>query len=191
MPIARVLERVLKLNPLVKTGLVLAGYVAAFMLASLAYDIRIAHEDPADVQASGGMYAFGDGMYFLFVFALCASVPTAAGLWFLRQARRLWSFLTAGALLIAATAVASALVYSVGILLKPPQNSMLGLWTAIAVLPLLFTPIMAGAFLVFALLAPDQRSRSRFLTAMTAEALSGALIFIHLVGPFTRGVAGH
>jgi uncharacterized membrane protein (DUF485 family) len=142
------------------------------------------------VQASGGMYAFGDGMYFLFVFALCASVPTGLALWFLRQAQRLWSFLSASALLMAGTSLIALVPYFAGAWLKAPIHSTLENWAAVSVLLFLFAPILAGAFLVFALFAPDRRTRTRFLSAVAAEGLCGAVIFVHLAAPFANGPAG-
>jgi hypothetical protein len=190
MKLQRILDRISNLGPLAKAVLVVAGYFAAFMLASLAYDIRVAHEDPADVQASGGMYAFGDGMYFLFVFSLGAAVPTGLWLWFLRKARPVWSFLTTCALLLAATAVASLALYFIGNWLKLPQESALELWAALAVLRLLFTPILGGAFFVCLLLAPDRSTRARFFVAMAAEGICGAIIATHWFAPFVNGPAG-
>lgn len=184
------MERISNLAPLAKSGLVLAGYVAAFMLASLAYDIRVAGEDPADVQASGGMYAFGDGMYFLFVFSLCAAVPTGLGLWFLRRAQRLWAFLTACALMLASTSVIALVLYFASVWSRAPIDSALSNWGAASVLLLLFSPILAGGFLVCLLFAPDRGTRARFFLAMAAEGLCGAAFVMHLAAPFANGPAG-
>ncbi len=186
----RILDRLSNLGCPARVALVLAGYVAAFMLASMALDIRIAHENPADVQASGGMYAFGDGMYFLFLFSLCASAPTGLAFWFLRKARRLWSVLSTGSLLLAASGITALVLYFAGVWLKAPFGSALETWAALSVLRLLLAPILAGAFLLCLLFAPDRRSRGRFFLAMTTEGLCAAIIVMHLAAPFANGPAG-
>lgn len=190
MKLQPTIDRIANLGPLAKAVLVVAGYFAAFMLASLAYDIRVAHEDPADVQASGGMYAFGDGMYFLFVFSVCASLPTGAALWFLRRAQKLWSLLTAGALLMASGSAIALVVYFASVWSRAPITSALSTWGAAAVLLLLFAPIQAGASLVCLLFAPDRPTRTRFFIAMAAEGICGAVFVMHLAAPFANGPAG-
>ncbi len=72
------------MKTLIKIVLVVAGYVAALLLASAAVAIRIADTSGPDAQASAGMYAFGDGLLFIAVFTTVALFPTGLALWFLR-----------------------------------------------------------------------------------------------------------
>jgi len=65
-----------------KAGMVLAGYVAAFVIASAAVAVHIATTDPAEASAASGMYAFGDLILFVAVFGVLALLPTGAALFF-------------------------------------------------------------------------------------------------------------
>ncbi len=179
MAIQQLLQRISNLGGLSKTALVLAGYVAAFLLASAAVEARIALQDPAAVQGSPGMYAFGDMMYWLFAFCACAALPTAAALWFLRQSERFWSFLMSTALVIAATGLFALVVYYAGI--HQPIGSPMSMAASFAVLRLLVAPVLAGASLLGLLLAPSPRTRTGFFRSMIAEVVSAAGIFVHLL----------
>jgi len=179
MSIQPLLQRISNLGVLPKTVLVLAGYGAAVVLASAAVEARIALQNPADVQGSPGMYAFGDMMFFLFAFCACAALPTAAALWFLRRAERFWSFLSSSAMLLAATGLFALLVYYAGI--HHPIGSPLALAAALAVLRLLVAPVLAGASLLGLLLAPSPKIRSGFFRSMIAELVCAAGIFVHLL----------
>jgi hypothetical protein len=76
-----------------KFGLVTAGYVAAFVLATGSVAIYAAWADSPDRQASSGMYAFGDSLLFLALFGLASVPPTVAGLFFLRPYHSFWRVL--------------------------------------------------------------------------------------------------
>ncbi|HEY2324102.1 MAG TPA: hypothetical protein VGJ82_14690 [Thermoanaerobaculia bacterium] len=65
-----------------KAGIVIAGYIAAFAIASAAVAVRIASTDTAQASAASGMYAFGDLMLFVGVFGVLALLPTGAALLF-------------------------------------------------------------------------------------------------------------
>ena len=179
MAVRRLLQRVSGLSGLSKTALVLAGYLAAVLVASAAVEARIALQDPADVQGSPGMYAFGDMMYWLFAFCACAALPTAAALWFLRRAGRFWSCLMGSALAIAATGLLALVVYYAGI--HQPIGSSMSTAASFAVLRLLVAPVLAGASLLGMLFAPTPGIRTGFFRAMIAEVVSAAGIFVHLL----------
>ena len=69
------------MRPIAKVGLVLGGYVLAVLVAFAVLTLYVAYTDGPDRQAYGAMYAFGDDLLFLWVFAVAATVPTgAAGL---------------------------------------------------------------------------------------------------------------
>ena len=71
-----------------KVALVGGGYVAAALIAVAAVAIAGADTSSPDAQASSGMSAFGDALLFVAVFGVCALVPTAAALIFLRARGR-------------------------------------------------------------------------------------------------------
>ena len=96
------------MKALIKIALVLAGYVAAVLLASAAVAVRIANTSGPDAQASAGMYAFGDGLVFIAVFSAVALVPTGLALWFLRPCRRFWMVLSVAVLVVAAMGLPAA-----------------------------------------------------------------------------------
>ncbi len=70
------------MNGYAKAGIVLCGYVAAFVIASAAVALRIAATNPADASGARGMYAFGDLILFAGVFGIVALLPTGAALFF-------------------------------------------------------------------------------------------------------------
>lgn len=72
-----------KMNGWMKLGLVLGGYVLAFLIACAAVYVN-GLMTPADVQmASSGMAAFGDMVLFIGTFGFLALFPTGLALYFL------------------------------------------------------------------------------------------------------------
>lgn len=69
---------------LAKFALVLAGYVAAGSIATLAVVVNQAFT-PSD--GSDGMYAFGDVLLFVAVFGFVAAVWTVTAIYFIRSRR--------------------------------------------------------------------------------------------------------
>ena len=65
-----------------KAGIVIGGYVAAFVIASAAVAVHIATTDSVEASAASGMYAFGDLLLFAGVFGVLALLPTGAALFF-------------------------------------------------------------------------------------------------------------
>lgn len=70
-----------------KVALVLAGYIAAIVVASTVVYIYVLATDSPDRQASSGMYAFGDSLLFLAVLGVASLPATGAALVFLRGCR--------------------------------------------------------------------------------------------------------
>src|SRR2546427_523028 len=95
------------MRPLVKVGLVGAGYIGAFALASAVVTAYVAATSGPDRQNYGAMFAFGDDLLFLGVFGVAAVVPSGAALFFLRPYRSFWRVLSVTALVVATTAVAA------------------------------------------------------------------------------------
>jgi len=153
---------------LAKGGVVLGGYIAAFLVASAAVALRVAHTSGPDAQASAGMYAFGDGLLFLAVFGAIAVVPTGAGLFFLRPYRPFWSVLSVVVLGLAATGVAAFMVYALASWRSVP-GSTLTVWASLAVLRMLVAPPLAGSFILSAVIAPNRSSRWKLLVAAAME----------------------
>lgn len=73
----------LKMSRLAKLGLVIGGYVAVCLVAYGAVYVNDLFVDPAVLQASSGMSAFGDLLLFVGVFGLLALIPTGFALYFL------------------------------------------------------------------------------------------------------------
>ena len=74
-----------------KIGLVISGYVVALLIAYAVLAIYVAATSGPDRQTSGGMYAFGDFMTFLFVFGVASLVPSGLAFYFLRENRTFWT----------------------------------------------------------------------------------------------------
>lgn len=164
-----------------KAGVVLAGYVVAILAASAAVALRIATTSGPDAQASSGMYAFGDGLLFLGVFGVIALVPTGAALYFLRPYPRFWSVASAVALGIAATGLAAFTLYAIAS--RWPAGSNVAMWAALAVLRLLVAPLLAGFFVLSAVVAPGRPSRPRFFVAAAVEVLVSLFAILHWFRP--------
>lgn len=168
------------MRPLAKAGLVGAGYIGALALASVVVAVHLAVTSGPDRQGSSGMSAFGDGLLFLAVFGVAATVPSAAVLFFLRPYRPFWGVLSVASLLVATTAGAAFVVYLTAQSSDP--QSVAGAWSAMAILRILIAPLFALAFLVSTVMAPSRGSRLALLTATAFEALAvvgAALILFH------------
>jgi hypothetical protein len=169
-------------KPAVKTSVVVAGYVGAFFVASLAVAIRIASTSGPEAQASSGMYAFGDSYLFVAVFGALALVPTGAALYWLRPYRRFWAVLSTLSVGVAITGAAAAVLFALG--RHAVEPSALASWAALSVLRILLAPVMAPAFVVAAFFTPYRFARIAFLAAAGLElavvAYAGLIGFVPL-----------
>ena len=95
----------------VKVGLVVAGHVGAFGVASAVVAAHVAMTNGPDRQGASGMYAFGDSLFFLAAFGVAAVPATGAALFFLRLYRRFWLGLSVAAIVIATTGLAALVSY--------------------------------------------------------------------------------
>src|SRR4030095_1382513 len=100
------------MKPSLKVSVIAGGYIAALLMAFAAVALHIATTSGPDAQASSGMYAFGDALLFVAVFAACALVPTGAALFFLRPYRHFWTVLSALGLAVAVTGVTAAILFA-------------------------------------------------------------------------------
>jgi hypothetical protein len=155
-----------------KLGAVLAGYLAALLAAGAAAYVRLLLV-PND-QASGGMQAFGDLLFFLGILGILALVPTAVGLFWLRPIGKFWLVFSFAALALAATGPVAALTM---------KSDHAG-WVALDLLGVprvLGTPLFALAFLISASFAPTRFSRRLLLTASACEIVVAGYAFLCLV----------
>ncbi len=150
-----------------KVAAVAAGYVAAFLVASVAVAVRQAATNGPGAQAASGMYAAGDAMLFVAVFGAVALVPTAGALFLLRHYRPFWTVLSGFAVAVAVTGLTAVVLFAVGRHVPPP--SALTTWGALSVLRILIAPLFAATFLVCAVFSPYRVPRRAFLAATVME----------------------
>jgi protein-S-isoprenylcysteine O-methyltransferase Ste14 len=62
-----------------KLAIVAAGYLVAFVVASVVVAVRLSATSGPAAQASSGMYAFGDAVLFVGVFGVVGLAPTEWG----------------------------------------------------------------------------------------------------------------
>jgi len=170
------------MRPRVKVGLVVAGYVVAFLVAFAVVAIHVAATSGPDRQVYGAMYGFGDDLLFLAVFGVAAVPPTAAALFFLRSYRSFWLVLSVVALAIATTGLVALIDY-----IAPrtaDTGSILHTWSALAGLRILSAPLFVLAFLLSGLFAPNRSSRIALLVATAIEAVVFAYVALVWFHPF-------
>ena len=166
------------MNSYAKAGTVLAGYAGAFVAALIVFDQRL-RATAGDPDAQRGMHAFGDGLLFFYVFGLVALLPTALALYYLRPLRKFWNALAVGALALAATGLAAALVVLVSH--QPQFQAALTLPAIFGVLRLLLTPVLGATLIVCAFFATDARARWMLGIAAAIECVAGASWFASLL----------
>lgn len=160
------------MRPRGRTGLVLAGYVAAFILAVIGFLILRVDSSLPDNQ--GGMAAFGDFLLFCGLWSILSLAPTALWLVFLRPYPRFWRVFAVACVLLAATGPIAALM------MGPALAPAWVLLHLLALLKVLGAPVLAFGFLVCAAIAPVRRARLTLLGAATVEAVTAAYAFICL-----------
>jgi hypothetical protein len=165
-----------------KIGLCALGYVGAFAIASAAVAVRIAATNGPEAQAASGMYAAGDAMLFVAVFAVCALGPTAGLLFALRPYRRFWIGLAALVIVVALSGLAAAVLFAVG---RHASGSPLAALAMVSVLRILVAPLLAMTFLLIAVLSPYRSPRVACLLGCAAEvavsAYGGLVWFVPLL----------
>jgi hypothetical protein len=157
------------MKALAKLGLVGAGYIGAFAIASAVVAVHIAATQGPDRRDYAAMFDFGDSLLFLGVFGLAAVFPTGAALFFLRPYPRFWRVLSIAAMVMAATAAAAFVVM---LAWRAAGASSVGsAWAAVASLRILIAPLFALAFAVSTVFAPSRNPRLALLAATAMEAL--------------------
>lgn len=158
------------LKPASRIAIVFGGYILAFVIAAFVLRIYIAATGGPDRQASSGMTAFGDSMFFVGVLGLAAVPATAAALYFLRGRRLFWVALSTIALLIAMTAIV-AVVLSVGSA-SAAAGGRLSSWFMIAPLRILIAPVLALFWVLAGVFAPTRGLRFALLGAFAVEMMA-------------------
>src|SRR6267143_1849606 len=156
------------MRPLARVGLVLGGYVVAFVVASALVSVYVAATSGPDRQAYSAMYGFGDDLLFLAVFGIAAVPASGAALFLLKPYRAFWLALSIAALGVAATGLAALIGYVAARTADAP--SLLHTWSALAALRILVAPLVALSFLLSGLLAPNRSARFALLVATVIEA---------------------
>jgi hypothetical protein len=145
--------------------MVAAGYAGAVLVARAAVAMYVARTNVADRQTYGAMYDFGDSIVFLAVLALAAVPATCAAFLWLRRHLTFWRVLSRGALAVAATALASSIIYAGG---RMAGTGMVA-WAGFAVLRLLVAPLLAAAGFLSGMFAPSRPFRSALFLAGVLE----------------------
>lgn len=161
-----------------KVGLVIAGYVAAFVAGGLAarlYDVRVA---ALPYDTSGGMYAGGQMMASLAAFLVVALAPTLLALWFLRGHERFWNGVGVLSIAFAAAGLLAALLFR-----SAPTQGALAVLSLLGLAQLLGVPLWAGAFVLFACLAPTRSARRKMMIAVGIELVIGIVALVHWFVP--------
>ena len=165
-----------------KVGLVAAGYVGAFLVASAVVAIYITSTSGPDRQTYGAMYDFGDSILFLAVLAVAAVPATGAALFFLRPHRSFWLAICVAAPAVAVTALVAMIQYVAG--QGAGGAAAHTAWSALAVLRILASPLFAGAFFLSGLLAPGRAFRLVLFTATLIEMVVCSWVTLTWFHPF-------
>lgn len=92
-----------------RIGLVVLGYIIAWLAASAAVWWKNRGISAADQLASSGMFAFGDSVLFLGIVSLVSIAPTLYLLSLIDSASRFWRFTSYASLVLATTALLEVL----------------------------------------------------------------------------------
>ena len=169
--------------PIVKWAVVIAGYIAAFVIANAAVNARDLQSSPQD-QASSGMYAWADMILFLEVFGLAAILPTALALFFLRPIQGFWIVFSLGAIAFAATGLAAALIVALTSRMDhEPTQYLVQLLAALGVMREMMSPAAAVTFVLATFTAPTRRFRLALLATTLIEGSVGLYSFYRWFAP--------
>jgi hypothetical protein len=161
-------DKGIEVSRLVKFAAVLAGYFAALLAAFAAVYFRQLRTQADSVQASSGMYAFGESLVFLGVFGIAALLPTGLWLCFLRPFQKFWGAFSIASLALALTGPVAG--YVMNLASTPPSSGHLGVMTGLLALLRMFgAPLLAVAFVISAAIAPTVRSRWTLIGAALIE----------------------
>src|SRR5262245_24803647 len=166
------------MRPIAKVGLAVGLYIVAFVVAWVVVDLYVAATKGADRHNYGVMFAFGDSLLFVAVFAVAAVPAAGATLFFLRSRPAFWLALSVGSLLVAGTSLVAVLTY-----LAPRVFDPRSFISEAAPLRILVAPLFAVFFLLSGVIAPDRSSRISLILATFIEVsvfACVALMWLHV-----------
>jgi len=157
-------------NRWVQALAIVAGYVVALLAAAGCVALRYLWIDPRVADASSGMYAFGDLMYFLFLGGLFSLVPT---LFLLRTAEPFWRALSWACLPWAATMPLAGVTYVAMVRGRLEGTALAGLLPALLILRGMVSPAsLAGLGLAWIMCGSWPTLRRRLAWSIALEVLA-------------------
>ena len=168
------------MNRWIKLGIVLAGYVLAFVTSFFMTALYDRQFSPEDNQTMGGMIAGGEMMYGSTIFVLVSLVPTGLALWFLRPSRRFWSAFSSAGLWFAIVGLAAVVAMLATTGMTDGVSLMLFV-DLLSLVQMLGSPLWILSFALSAALAPAPDLRRRLLAALVIEFVIAACGFVHFI----------
>jgi hypothetical protein len=173
------------LTPWKRVLIVLFGYAVALavgILASVLYDRSI---PVADMNASGGMYAFGSFTLGFAAFATLALVPTGVLVVSLREYRGVWPVLAVLGFLVSAAGPVSAwfITWTGHLQTRHPE---LGWVAMVAMLRLTATPFLGLTWTGAAIFARGRFARLLFIACAAIEASLVIRFVVHMAMHWSR-----
>jgi len=164
-----------------KVGVVMAGYVAAFVASDVAARLYNARVAGLPYDTSGGMYAGGQMMSSLAAFLVVSLVPTLMALWFLRGHKRFWNAVAVASLAFAGAGLLAVLMPLV--FHTKTTHIAIVLVGLLGLSQLLGMPLWFMVFALFAFLAPTREARRKLMLAVAIELVIGVCALVHWFVP--------
>jgi hypothetical protein len=166
-----------------KIVFIIGGYMVAVGAALVLAYVRVQMTSGPDRDASAGMYAFGDLLWFLFLLGILTLPVTALALYFLRAERWFWKLFSGAALAVASTAALASILFFAG---RGQSGGLLGNLAGVSVLRILAEPLFATVFVVGAVPAPERPFARALLAAGVIEAVSFVPVLLYWIAGFSR-----
>lgn len=176
MKLAAVEARLDRLSGAARLGLVGGGYVAALAVAVLALFAFVAVTSGPDRDASSGMHAFADALFFVFVLAGGSVVPTGLLLHFMRAFATPWR-------VMASVGVAVSISGLLAVANIAQSHTEIGVGSMLAVPRVLLAPLLLGLFALAGIFAPHRGSRRWLFAAAGVECATSLYGAIHWLVP--------
>jgi hypothetical protein len=161
---------------------VIAGYILAFVGAFVVTYIRELSTRGTEIQASQGMFAFGQSLLFLLVFGGLALIPTVLAFYFLRSSVKFWNgfavLCLAFSILGLVVVIANALMNANG---GSASSSLAAVLSLLGVLGVFGAPILIVGFLVLAVMAPSRRPRFLLLVSAGLEIIGELYVLVNFL----------
>lgn len=180
MKLESVRARLDRLSVRARIALALAGYAAAFTAAVLALFAYEHFTSGPDRDASSGMYAFADALFFLAVLAAGSVAPTGLLLHALRRFRAPWRVFATLAMAVAPTGWLAAWDIA-------RASTDAGDGSMLAIPRVFVAPLLVGLFVLLASFSPDSGCRRWLLIAAGIECATSLYVFVHWFVPVLGG----